>query len=94
MCLICTTHLPYCTTQPTLETSVMVLFPRLREVEGNECHTARLKYCSLQMQNLHVSLQSLCIAVGPIVLTENSGSQGWGVPNGMQKFVSTNPCII
>lgn len=78
MCLICTTHLPYCTAQPTLQTSVMVLFPQLREVEGNECHTAHLKYCSHQVQNLHVSPQILCIAVGPIVLAENSDSQGWG----------------
>lgn len=95
MCLICTAHLPYCTAHPTLQTSVIALFSQFKEVESNECHhIACLKYCSLLVQDLHVSLQSPCTAVGPIVLVENSDSQDHWVPNGTQKFVLIKPCII
>lgn len=56
----------------------VALFLRLKEVEGNECHIAHLKYCSLLVQNLLVSLQSLCMVWGHIVLAENSDSKDHG----------------
>lgn len=78
MCLICIAFLTYCTAHPALQTSVIALFLRLKEVEGNECHIAHLKYCSLLVQNLLVSLQSLCMVWGPTVLAENSDSKDHG----------------